>query len=173
MLELIVSLLPYVLLGSSVKVIWGLYRAYTTYMTLSISWRRIAMEFVVGIFFGIFGGVILNELKIFAIGVNLGSLVSSILGANVIDVIAKKFGFSRKMEMVVSDQQLKFPDLNENQMNALSYLKLGEGKMTNKVYQKINKVSRDVARHELDSLVEKGYLKMKGKGKGAYYILLK
>ena len=58
-------------------------------------------EFSVNILFGMFGGIFFSQLGIFTIGINLGSMVSSLLGANVVDIIAKKFGFSRKMEVIV------------------------------------------------------------------------
>ena len=165
----ILTIAGYAALGSMIRLIWGIYKAYDTYVTLEIAKRRIVFEFVIGVSFGILGGAILDALGIIKIGTNLGALLSGILGANVVDLIAKKFGWSKKMEVVVSDQQLKFPDLNSRQINALSYVK-SSGKITNKEYQKLNRVTRNIATYELQALVSKKRLKKVGKGKGAYYI---
>jgi predicted HTH transcriptional regulator len=119
--------------------------------------------------FGIFGGVLLSSLGIFTIGMSFGTLVSSLLGANVIELIAKKFGWSKKMDVVVSDQQLGFADLGNRQINALQYVQ-AKGRITNREYQRINRTTNNVAKHELQSLVEKKKLKKAGANKGAYYV---
>jgi len=59
-------------------------------------------------------------------------------------------------------------NLNERQINALKYLKENI-KITNKVYQKINKTSSRTAVRDLKLLVNKGIIKQKGLKKGAYY----
>jgi ATP-dependent DNA helicase RecG len=58
--------------------------------------------------------------------------------------------------------------LNERQINALKYLKKN-ARITNKVYQEINKTSSRTAVRDLKSLVKKGLLKQKGLKKGAFY----
>lgn len=127
------------------------------------------MEFSVDILFGMFGGMFLSQLGIFSIGISLGSLISSLLGANVVDLIVKKFGLTGKMNIVLSDQQIGFTELNQNQINAMEFVK-SQGKITNRVYQKINRTTCDIAKHELNSLVVKGKLKKIGKKKGTYYV---
>ena len=127
------------------------------------------MEWTVSLWFGFMGGIFLSQLEIVKSGVNVGAFVASILGANVVDLIVKKFGFSKKMEVIVSDQQLGFTEFNRREMNAMEFVRF-KGKITNKVYQKINQTTRDVARHELETLVEKGKLKEVGRTKGAYYV---
>jgi len=168
MLELL-AILPYILLGSVLRIVWGMYKLFDSYLDIRLSWRRITMEFLVDMLFGTFGGMFLSQLGIFTLGVSLGSLVSSLLGANVVDLIAKKFGFSKKMEVILSDQQLEFPELNSREINAIEYVR-SQGKITNIVYQRINRTTCDIAKHELNSLVVKGKLKKIGKTKGACYI---
>ena len=168
MIELL-AILPYILLGSVLRIVWGMYKMFNSYLSIQISWRRLVMEFSVDILFGMFGGMFLSQLGIISIGISLGSLVSSLLGANVVDLIAKKFGLTGKMNIVLSDQQLEFPELNQRQINAMGYIR-SQGKITNREYQKINRTTRDVARHELSSLVNKGKLKEIGKSKGIYYV---
>jgi hypothetical protein len=168
MIELL-AILPYVLLGSVLRIVWGMYKMFNSYLSIQLSWRRIVMEFLVDILFGMFGGIFLSQMGIFTMGISLGSLVSSLLGANVVDLIAKKFGLTGKMNIVLSDQQLKFPEFNMKEINAMEYVK-SQGRITSGVYQKINGTTQDVARHELDTLVSKGMFKRVGKKKGAYYV---
>jgi hypothetical protein len=168
MIELL-AILPYILLGSVLRIVWGMYKLVDSYLSIQLSWRRIVMEFLVDMLFGTFGGMFLSQLGIFTLGVGLGSLVSSLLGANVVDLIAKKFGLSGKMNIVLSDQQLEFPELNPREINAVAYVR-SQGKITNMIYQKINRTTCDIAKHELNSLVVKGKLKKVGKKKGTYYV---
>jgi len=168
MLELL-TILPYILLGSTLRIIWGMYKTYSSYLDIQLSWRRIAMEFSVDVLFGMFGGMFLSQLGIISIGISLGSLVSSLLGANVVDLIAKKFGLTGKMNIILSDQQLKFAEFNPREINAMGYVK-NQGKITNSVYQKINGTTHDVAKYELNALVHKGLLKKIGTKKGTYYL---
>jgi hypothetical protein len=169
-MELLVAIIPYMVLGSVIRVVWGMYKVFTSFLNIHLSWRRIVAEFVVSMLFGMFGGIFLSQLNIYDVGVNLGCLVSSLLGANVVDVIAKKFGFSKKMEVIVSDQQLGFSEFNQRQINAMEYAR-NQGKITNRIYQKINNTTRDIAKYELNSLVGKRMLKKTGKNRGACYAL--
>jgi len=116
-----------------------------------------------------FGGLFLSQLGIISIGISLGSLVSSLLGANVVDLIAKKFGLTGKMNIVLSDQQLKFTEFNPREINAMGYVK-SQGRITNDAYQKINGTTHDVAKYELNTLVHRGMLKKAGNGKNTFYV---
>jgi hypothetical protein len=156
-------------MGSGFRLVWGIYRAWTSYNGIRIAAKRIVFEFCMNLAFGAAGGVLMNELGIFKIGIGLASFVSGLLGANTVDLIAKRFGWSKKMDVIVSDQQLQFPDLNARQVNALTYVQ-SCGKITNKEYQRMSNVTRDVARYELSSLVEKKRLRKVGHNKGAYYV---
>jgi hypothetical protein len=168
-LAMMIVMIPFAFLGSGIRVLWGMYKAYESYLGLRLSRSRIIMEFLLSMTFGIFGGAFLSEIGLLTIGVNFGCAVCSIMGPNVVDVIVKKFGFTKKMEVIVSDQQLGFTEFNHRQVNALTYAK-GEGRITNAAYQRINQTDRDVARYELNGLVRKGRLKRVGKSKGAYYV---
>lgn len=112
----------------------------------------------------------MTDLGIIKIGVSLAAMVSSLMGPNVVDVIVKKFGLTKNMVIVVSDQQLGFPDLNIRERNAMLYVK-ENGKISNRVYQKINQTTHDIARNDLEYLLRKGKLKRIGKNKSTYYIL--
>ena len=127
------------------------------------------MEFVVDMLFGTFGGIFLSELGIFKLGVSMGSLVSSLMGANVVDLVAKKFGVTEKMNIILSDQQLKFTQFNPREINAMTYVK-SHGRITNDAYEKINSTTHDVAKYELNAMVHKGVLKKVGTKKGTYYV---
>jgi len=173
MLESIVGIavviVPYAVLGSGVRVVWGIYKAYTSFLSVNIKWIRVLVELLAGMMFGVFGGVLLSSVGIFTIGMSFGTLVSSLLGANVVELIAKKFGWSKKMNVVVSEQQLGFSDLSQREINALQYAK-AKGRITNRIYQRINKTEHDVAKYELAALVKKKKLIRIGKNKGVYYV---
>jgi len=153
------------------RVLWGVYKAEESFLNLRLSGKRIMFEFLVSVLFGMFGGGLLTDIGIMKVGIGLGTIVSSLLGANVVDVVAKKFGFSKKMEVIVSDQQIGFTEFNPRQTNALEYVKV-QGKITNQIYQKINQTTCDVAKYELKSLVSKKKLKKVGEKKGRYYVSL-
>ncbi|HNW33214.1 MAG TPA: transcriptional regulator, partial [Candidatus Dojkabacteria bacterium] len=68
-------------------------------------------------------------------------------------------------------EELRKRGLNERQIKAVMYVK-ENGKITNKEYQKLGNISRQMATIDLSHLVEKGILTMKGKsGKGITYQL--
>jgi len=47
------------------------------------------------------------------------------------------------------------------------------GKITNKDYRQLNDISDEWVRKDLNELVKKGLLQIKGLGRGTYYILRK
>ena len=169
MFEDLLIVIAFAFCGSIMRIIYGAYKAYSSFLDIKLSRRRILMEWVVSLWFGFMGGIFLSQLEIVKLGVNAGAFVASILGANVVDLIVKKFGFSKKMEVIVSDQQLGFTEFNRREMNAMEFVKF-KGKITNKVYQKINQTTRDVAKYELKALVSKRILKEVGATKGVYYV---
>jgi hypothetical protein len=171
MFEEIITVIAYAACGASIRLLWGVYNAEETFLNLQLSRKRLVFEFLVSMIFGIFGGQLMTDLGIIKIGVNLGAMVSSLLGANVVTVITKKFGYSKDMKVIVSDQQLQFTEFNPREMNAMEYVRIN-GKITNQIYQKINQTTKDIARHELNSLVNKKKLKQVGKTKGIFYVSL-
>ena len=60
--------------------------------------------------------------------------------------------------------------LNERQRRALDYVRKN-GKITNREHVKINAVSTETAKRDLSHLVDKGYLKTMGKGRGLCYVI--
>ncbi len=58
---------------------------------------------------------------------------------------------------------------NRIKQNAIKYL-IQYKKITNKKYQQINKIPRVTAKKDLSELVEKGILKLSGRGRGAFYV---
>jgi len=72
---------------------------------------------------------------------------------------------------IFNEEELRKRGLNERQIKAVMYVK-ENGKITNKEYQKLGNISRQMATIDLSHLVEKGILTMKGKsGKGITYQL--
>ena len=74
---------------------------------------------------------------------------------------------------ISNEEELRKRGLNERQIKAVKYVK-EKGKITNREYQEISNISRQMATIDLSQLVEKGILIMKGKaGKGIAYQLTK
>ncbi len=68
-------------------------------------------------------------------------------------------------------KELRKMGLNERQIKAVLYVK-EMGKITNKEYQELTRVSKSTATRELSELIDKGLIIQKGvTGKGTYYIL--
>jgi hypothetical protein len=169
MFEEIITVIAYAACGASIRLLWGIYNAEETFLNLQLSKKRLFFEFLVSMIFGMFGGQLMTDLGMIKIGVSLGAMVSSLLGANVVNVITKKFGYSKEMKVIVSDQQLQFTEFNPRQMNAMEYVKI-QGKITNQIYQKINQTEHDVAKYELNALVNKGKLKRMGNNRAICYV---
>jgi ATP-dependent DNA helicase RecG len=67
--------------------------------------------------------------------------------------------------------ELSDDELNERQLKAIEFVK-EKGKITNKDYQKLNHISREMTTIDLRKLVQSGILVSSGtKGAGAYYVL--
>ena len=74
---------------------------------------------------------------------------------------------------IFNEEELRKRGLNERQIKAVKYVK-EKGKITNREYQELSNISRQMATIDLSHLVEKGILTMKGKaGKGIAYQLTK
>jgi len=73
---------------------------------------------------------------------------------------------------VFSEESLKSKELNERQIKAVLFMKEA-GKITNKDYRQLNDISDEWVRKDLNELVKKGLLQIKGLGRGTYYILRK
>jgi len=171
MFEEIIMITVYAACGASMRLLWGVYNAEETFLNLQLSKKRLFFEFLVSMIFGIFGGQLMTDIGMVKIGINLSALVSSLLGANVVNVITKKFGYSKEMRVIVSDQQLQFTEFSPRQMNAMGYARIN-GKITNQIYQKINQTTHDVAKHELNALVSKKKLKRVGTNRMTTYVSL-
>ena len=168
MFEEIITVIAYAACGASIRLMWGVYNAEETFLNLQLSRKRLVFEFLVSLVFGLFGGQFMTDAGMTKIGICLSAMVSSLLGANVVNVITKKFGYSKDLKVIVSDQQLQFTEFNPREVNAMEYVKIN-GKITNQIYQKINQTTRDVARYELNALVRKKKLKQIGRNRGASY----
>lgn len=162
--------LPYALFGALIRVVFGIYSAYSNYEQVKLSKKRITIEFFAAVLFGLFGAIILNEIGFWKVGTNIIAILSGLLGAQLVNLVAKKFGAGKKLEVNVIEK-IEYPDLNPNQQRAIGYTKAGKP-LTTMIYQKINAVSRRIAQREISQLVEKGYVKRVGEGKKTCYKLV-
>jgi F0F1-type ATP synthase assembly protein I len=165
-------LLLYALAGSFVRLFYSMYKAYAAMPHGSLSPERIGMELLAGVVFGMVGGMLLDSMGVLKLGVGMGTLLCAVLGPNAVDMVAKKFGWSKKLEAaILSDDQIENPDMNVRQINGLQYAAHAK-KLTNSEYQKLNNVTRGAAKWDLAEMVQKGRLKLVGSTKGAYYVLV-
>ena len=163
-------LLLYAIAGSFVRLFYAMYKAYVAVPHGSVSPERIAMELLAGCVFGMVGGMLLDSMGVLKMGVGLGTVLCAVLGSSAIELVAKKFGWTKKLEAaVITDEQLEMPDLNARQINGLAYAARAK-QITNSTYQKLNNVTRGAAKWDLTEMVQKGRLKLVGSTKGAYYV---
>lgn len=155
--------------GAIVRAVLGTYKAYNAYPDFKPEWRRIFFEVVASTVFGSFALYFLQGLGIFAFGLNLASPIAGLFGADAISLITKRFGLSKGLQVTVSKQQMQYADLNDREVRALDYVSKF-GKITNKIYQKLNSVNGETAKYELHTLAEKGKLKLVGSKKGSFYL---
>jgi len=79
--------------------------------------------------------------------------------------------FVRFRKDIFTEEYLKKLGLNTRQVRAVLYTK-ASGKITNKEYQNLYKVSKRTATNDLDALVQKNVFEKIGtKGKGTFYII--
>jgi ATP-dependent DNA helicase RecG len=71
---------------------------------------------------------------------------------------------------IYTEEYLRNLGLNERQIQAVMYVK-EKGKITNKGYREITGLSDEGARIDLNTLVEKKILLLRGKGRSVHYIL--
>jgi len=71
---------------------------------------------------------------------------------------------------IYTEENLRKIGLNERQIKAVMYVK-ERGKITNKIYRELNKVSNKTAYLDLESLVEKKIFSATGTGKALSYVL--
>lgn len=155
--------------GAFTRAMFGIYRAYNTMPVFVLEKRRIGFEILASIFFGTFAVLILREIGLFQFGLNIAALVAGFLGADLTNLIAKRIGLTKSMQVIVSKQQMEFADLSERQVKALQYAD-AKGKITNSVYRRINEVSPTVAKKELNALVRKEKIVRVGNFKSTYYV---
>jgi len=72
----------------------------------------------------------------------------------------------------LTDKVIAVLNLNERQIKALPVIRQ-QRHLTNSDYQAITGATRPTAKRDLEELVRKGVIAPKGRGRGAYYELLK
>ncbi len=170
MMTLAPAFIAYAGFGAVTRALFGVYRGYTTLFPFQLDYKRVMVEIAASIFFGTFGVLLLSGIEPLKFALDAIALVSGFLGADLLSLVTKKVGLKKELKIVVSDQQVNGNGLNEREINALEYLK-SHGRITNKEYQTLNNVSKDVAKRELGALVMKKRLQMKGRSKATCYML--
>jgi|Deesub1362B_J571_1020462.scaffolds.fasta_scaffold00997_4 ATP-dependent DNA helicase RecG len=71
---------------------------------------------------------------------------------------------------IYTEEYLRSLGLNERQIKAVMYVK-EKGRITNREYRELSGLSDEGARLDLNELVAKGILQVRGKGRGVHYVL--
>src|SRR3989344_8174730 len=166
---LIATFVAYSSFGAVTRTVFGIYRAYSSFMSFKVSWQRVAIEILASMLFGTFGAMLLNELGGWEIGISIAAILAGFFGADVITLLTKKFGLSKGIEVKVVES-VEYPNLNIKQQKAVQYMKKN-GSITNTIYQKTNQVSNNSAKWDLRILAAKKIIKKIGNGRSASYIL--
>ena len=107
-------------------------------------------------------------------GSGIGRIMDSLKEANLPEPEFKEefAGFSLYLRKdYYTEERLKEMGLNDRQIKAVMYVK-EKGKITNKEYQEITKISRQMATIELTNMVDRGvFIKIGKAGKGVAYQL--
>lgn len=107
------------------------------------------------------------------VGSGIGRILNEMRKANLPepDFIEEMGGFSVYFRKdIYSEEYLKNLGLKERQIRAVLYVK-EKGKITNREYRNLAKLSDESARKDLNILVQKGILTIKGEGRSVYYVL--
>jgi hypothetical protein len=169
--DLVLQLLFFTAFGAIVRASLGIYKAYSSLPSLTIDWKRIVVEILASMFFGTFGLNLFYEITKTTWGLSAGALIAGLLGADIINLVTKRIGLTKGLQIIVAEEQLKYSGLNERQVAALIYLKTHD-RLTNDVYQKINSVTSITAKRDLTELVRVGRLRKRGRGRSTYYSLV-
>jgi len=156
--------------GAIGRAMLGIYKGYTEIPMFEIDKKRIAVEVISSVFFGTFGAYILSRVNLFSFPFDVIALLAGFFGADIISLVTKKLGLTKGLHIVVSEQQVALAEFNNRQIAALNFLKTHD-RITNRMYQRLNDVSRNAAQNDLAVLVKKGKLEKFSKGKSTYYKL--
>ena len=159
-------------LGAATRALFGIYKVYTNIVVFKIDWKRVSIEIMASIFFGAFFTILLQEVGVFKVTLNVLAMIAGFFGSDLVDIISKKIGLTRSIQVKVTEQQVELADFNERQIKVLQYLKKTHKRITNKIYQQLAQASRGEAKSDLLKLVKKEKLRKVGSGKGSYYVMI-
>ena len=156
--------------GSVLRVLFGLYKVYAKGMLYSIDVKRIIIEFVSALLFGVPVAFVLLDIGVLKVNGVLGvAFLAGLFGPELMNVLARKVGVSNGFSFNVSSSGASGFGLLPAQRKALDLA--ASGGITNDEYQKIAKVSDATASRQLNDLVKKGLVRSVGRGKGTRYVV--
>jgi hypothetical protein len=168
------TLIVWAVVGGTVRILLGVSKSMTT--NRSFDARMLAYNMIYVLFSGV-----LSALFIKADGFEI-AFFAGLGGSDVLNVIYRSTigkltgltppGIGDLSLGSSSDGVMKEFEglLNKKQAKAVDFVRRF-GKITKQEYQSLNKCSESVATKELSAMVKKNVFSVKGKGKGAYYIL--
>lgn len=166
----ILTFMLYSTLGSVTRTLFGIYKVYTTIPDFNLDMKRVVVEVLASIFFGTFGVILLSGIGSFNYELKIAALIAGFIGADIINLVTKKIGLTKGLEIRLTEEQIALAEFNPRQIRALKYLETHK-RITNKIYQTLNQTTPITAKKDLAQLVRKGKLRKCGKGKATYYKL--
>ncbi|MDO8660703.1 MAG: hypothetical protein Q7K43_02340 [Candidatus Woesearchaeota archaeon] len=155
--------------GSVLRVLFGVYKVYAKGVLGSIDVKRILIEFVSALVFGVPVAFVLLDIGVLKVNGVLGvAFLAGLFGPDLMNVLARKVGVSNAFSFNVSSSGSSNFGLLPAQRKALDLA--SSGGITNDDYQKIAKVSDATASRQLNVLVKKGLVRKTGTGKGTRYV---
>ena len=85
----------YSMVGAVVRALFGIYKAYTSLSTFNLNLKRIGFEIIASVIFGTFATAILQEIVIIELSATATALLSGFLGADLLNLILKRYGISK------------------------------------------------------------------------------
>jgi len=169
-MALLFAFILYSSIGSCMRALFGIYKAYGSNLLTRITLQRVAIEVVASILFGTFASVLLNELGWVTVSMEVVAMISGFFGADLVSVISRKVGIRGVMRVQLAEEMMEYADLTERQETGIRYLKK-HGRVNNDSYQKLNGISHSSAKRDLQDLLKMKRIKKHGIGRGVYYTI--
>ncbi len=155
--------------GAIVRLLFGLFKRYDQGLPLAPQWKRIGVQIVVSVFFGLFAVYVLarfsgSSVLFQTVTLTLG-IFAGYYGPDLLDWMTRKF----TKKDLSGLWGLAGAGLSERQQQILEQVR-ELGIITNHDVRKLCSVSDPTATRELETLVKKKLLTKQGKNRGAKYM---
>ncbi|MFH0830320.1 MAG: hypothetical protein V1887_04130 [Candidatus Aenigmatarchaeota archaeon] len=149
------------LLGGIIRTLLGWAKAYEQNFQVQRAWFGLVVSALSG---AIAAVLIADDPKI--------AVIAGIGGSDIVEALWKGLARRTAGGVYATNAGVAPIWITARQMKAVQQAR-EKGRLTISEYQVISGMSKRTAQRDIDSLVDAGYLKAKGKGKGSYYVYAK